>query len=81
MDLKLDFSKITPLIAGEGIVVALILVVIFTIIHMLAMAVFPAHAMEHSGMFAAVALTGFLTHIILEISGGNDKYCKNRMGL
>jgi hypothetical protein len=81
MDLKLDFSKLNSTIAGEGVIVALILVVIFTIIHMFAMAVFPAHAMEHSGMFAAVAVAGFLTHIILEITGGNDKYCEKKMGL
>ena len=52
--------------------------IIFMIIHVIMMSAAPEFAMGHGGMFLSAFLTGAVTHILFEYSGGNSWYCANR---
>ena len=63
----------------EALVLAAGLVVIFFLVHMLAMAVFHDRAMTSHWLLACqVAVAGALVHVTCEYSGLNEWYCKQR---
>ena len=63
----------------EGLAISGSLLIVFAIIHIAMMGLIPTFAMEHGGIFGAVFLAGILTHFLLEFSGANAKYCKNKL--
>tara|TARA_B100000945_G_C20376759_1_gene595002 strand:- start:992 stop:1210 length:219 start_codon:yes stop_codon:yes gene_type:complete len=68
----------TPLrLLGEAVVVGLGNVVLFFVVHFLAMLFLKNQAMTNH-IYIKVLLTGVLFHTIFEITGMNTWYCKNR---
>jgi hypothetical protein len=67
-----------PLMQEAG-VIGLSLLVVFVIIHMLAMVISPEGSMGHAGIFLTVFLAGALTHIVYEATGANDMFIKRRL--
>ena len=70
----------TPLrLLGEAIVIGLGNVVLFFVVHFLAMLFLKNQAMtNHIYIGIQVLLTGVLFHTIFEITGLNTWYCRNR---
>lgn len=63
---------------GEAIVVGLGNVVLFFVVHSVAMFFVHDQAMTNLYIGIQVLLTGVLFHTIFEITGLNTWYCKNR---
>jgi hypothetical protein len=68
----------TSQLVGEGVAVAVIITVMFIIIHVAMMQYNEPMAMGHAGIFGGVALAAFLAHLALEVTGGNAKFIEMR---
>lgn len=68
-------------IAVETLLVGCAFTVIFVALHFVAMRIYGDGAMmQHSLLFLQVFLCGAIGHVLFELFGANDAFCKSRDG-
>jgi hypothetical protein len=80
MDLsQLKTGPSAPQLAAEAGIVAVVVMILYMVLHFIIMQVDDKFAMSHLGMAVAAFLTGLSGHLLFEATGLNDKFINYRL--